>query len=80
MLLADDIWQALLLMAVMIVSGVVYGGVIWVLMLIAPYIAAVIYYPIVRRLARGSIKSSATTKREPTRSRRPAHVSRARGA
>jgi cellulose synthase/poly-beta-1,6-N-acetylglucosamine synthase-like glycosyltransferase len=67
MFLADDIWGALFLMAVMIISGVMYLGLIWVIMLIAPYIAAVIYYPIVRQLARGSIKPSATTKREPTR-------------
>ena len=67
MLLAEDIWEALVRMAVLIVGGVIYVGLIWVLMLIAPYIAAVIYYPIVRQLARGSIKPSATTKREPTR-------------
>ena len=51
----------------MVFGGAIYLAMFWVIMLVAPYIAALIYYPIVRQLARGSIKPSATTKREPTR-------------
>ena len=55
--LDQGILQALILFVGLIIGGAIYLGFFMVLMLIAPYIAAVIYYPIVRRLARGSIKA-----------------------
>ncbi len=55
--LQKGILETLLLLMVLVISGAIYFGFFLVIMLVAPYIAAVIYYPIVRRLTRGSIKA-----------------------
>jgi hypothetical protein len=55
--LNEGILQALFLAALLVILGVVYLGVLWILSKLYVYVAMVIYYPIVRRLVRGSIRS-----------------------
>ena len=50
--------EALLVLMAVVFGLAIYGGLIWILILVAPYIAALIYYPIIRRLTRGSIKAA----------------------
>jgi hypothetical protein len=56
--LDKGILEALFVLVVMVFAAAIYLGLLWVLILVAPYIAALIYYPIVRRLTRGSIKAA----------------------
>jgi hypothetical protein len=56
--LNQGILEALGMLIGMVIAGAIYGGLVWVFILVAPYIAALIYYPIVRRLTRGSIKAA----------------------
>lgn len=54
--LNEGIAQALLILILFIIGGLVYLGILWILMKIYVYVAAIIYYPIVRGLVSGSIK------------------------
>jgi hypothetical protein len=54
----DGILSALGSAAVVIIGMVIYGGIIWLSIKLLEFLASIFYYPVVRFLARGSIKPS----------------------
>jgi hypothetical protein len=62
--LTDGIWQALTIVVGFAVIVPIYAGITWIMLKVFDFIAVVIYYPIIRRLVRGSIRSG---KRKPDR-------------
>jgi hypothetical protein len=61
----DGFLSALAAFAVGVVVMAVYGGLLWLMMKLLDFLAVIIYYPIVRRLARGSIKSRQKPAKKP---------------
>jgi hypothetical protein len=53
---SQGIVEAVLAILAMLLAGLIYGAVLWVMMKIYPYIAAVVYYPFVRWLVKGPVK------------------------
>jgi hypothetical protein len=63
----NGILQALALTAVFVVVMAIYLGLIWLMVKLLDFLAVIFYYPIVRLLARGSVKSG----RKPAKHPRP---------
>ncbi len=55
--LTEGMWAAIGRFLVFVVFGAIYLGILWIMLKLYVYIAVVIYYPFVRRLVRGTIKS-----------------------
>jgi len=61
--LNEGIGPALVLLVSIILGFALYLLIIWILTILYPYVAAVIYYPIVRWLVRGSVHSAEQVRR-----------------
>ena len=54
-ILQEGILNALIFLAAITFGGALYLGILWILLKIYVYVAAAVYYPIVRALVSGSI-------------------------
>ena len=55
--IAQGFLNALILMGTVLLSLVIYAGLIWLMTKLFEFIAYILYYPIIRLLTRGSISS-----------------------